>query len=156
MVNSLNVQTRRLLDAYPAIFLACHRRHLRDDESGRRLTEHQASILDHLSADRPATLSKLAEHMGVGRPTMSISVGKLSRAGYITRHRDKHDRRCIALLLTASGARVKEQNAVLDPALIQEMFRLMPARELETALQGIECLAKYSNLVLRRRKRERD
>jgi len=25
---------RRLLDAYPAIFLACHRQHVREDEAG--------------------------------------------------------------------------------------------------------------------------
>jgi len=30
---------RRLLDAYPAIFLACHRRHLREDEAGKAITE---------------------------------------------------------------------------------------------------------------------
>ena len=67
MLNSVDTQSRRLLDAYPAIFLACQRRHSRDDERGRAVTEHQASVLDHLSATEPVTLSKLAEHMGVGR-----------------------------------------------------------------------------------------
>jgi hypothetical protein len=40
--------------------------------------------------------------------------------------------------------------------LMREMLRLMPARELEAALQGIESLAKYAKIVLRRRKRGRD
>jgi hypothetical protein len=62
----LDSRIRRLLDAYPAIFIACHRRHLREDESGKTITEHQASVLDHLHPMRPTTLSKLAEHMGVG------------------------------------------------------------------------------------------
>jgi hypothetical protein len=51
---------RRLLDAYPAIFLACHRRHLREDETGKVITAHQASVLDHLHATRPTRPSKLA------------------------------------------------------------------------------------------------
>jgi hypothetical protein len=55
---------RRLLGAYPAIFLACHRQHVREDEAGKSVTEHQASVLDHLQVARPTTLSKLAEHMG--------------------------------------------------------------------------------------------
>jgi DNA-binding MarR family transcriptional regulator len=156
MLNSLDRQIRRLLDAYPAIFLACHRQHLRQDEAGNTITEHQASVLNHLHAAQPATLSKLAEHMGVSRSTMSITVARLVRDGYITRNRDQNDARCVGLLLTPTGVRIKEQNTVLDPELMTELFRLMPARELEPALRGIECLAKYSKILLRRRKRERD
>ena len=76
----LDSRIRRLLDAYPTVFLACHRRHLREDESGNAVTEHQASILDHLHVTRPARLSKLAEHMGLSRSTMSITVSRLIRA----------------------------------------------------------------------------
>jgi len=36
----LDSRIRRLLDAYPAIFLACHRQHGRDDETGKTITEH--------------------------------------------------------------------------------------------------------------------
>lgn len=147
---------RRLLDAYPAIFLACHRQHVREDEAGKAVTERQASVLNHLHATRPTTLSKLAEHMGVGRSTMSITVARLVRGGYISSNRDKNDARCIGLTLTPTGVRVKDQNTVLEPELVRAMFRSMPARELETALQGIECLAKYAKIMLRQRKRGRD
>jgi MarR family transcriptional regulator, organic hydroperoxide resistance regulator len=156
MVNPLDGQCRRLLDAYPAIFLACHRRHVRDDESGRQVTENQASVLDHLDRQRPITLSKLAEHMGVSRSTMSITVARLVRDGYIVRSRNESDGRTVSLRLTAAGTQVKEQNSVLDPELMRQMFRLMPTDEVETTLQGIESLAKYARILLRRRKRERD
>jgi DNA-binding MarR family transcriptional regulator len=156
MLNSLDSQSRRLLDAYPAIFLACHRQHVRQDERGKAITEHQASVLDHLHTDRPTTLSKLAEHMGVGRSSMSIVVSRLVRDGYITRRREKNDARSVGLLLTPAGERVKEQNSILDPELMKELFRLLPPRELETALQGVECLARYAKVLLRRRKRGHD
>jgi MarR family transcriptional regulator, organic hydroperoxide resistance regulator len=94
----LDSRIRRLLDAYPTIFLACHRRHVREDEGGRALTEHQASILDHLHPIRPTSLSRLAEHMGVGRSTMSITVARLVRGGYIVRRRDKNDKRSACLM----------------------------------------------------------
>ena len=147
---------RRLLDAYPAIFLACHRIHVRDDETGKLITERQASVLDHLHATHPTTLSRLAEHMGVGRSTMSIMVARLVRGGYIARSRDKDDARSVGLTLTPAGVRVKEQNTVLDPELVREMFRSMPDKELEAALQGIEDLAKYARIMLRQRKRGHD
>jgi len=152
----LDSRIRRLLDAYPTIFRACHRQHLRVDEAGNAITEHQASVLDHLDAKRATTLSKLAEHMGASRSTMSTTVGRLVRGGYVTGVRDKGDARCVGLTLTPTGAHVKEQNTVLEPASLKEMFRLMPAAELETALQGIECLAKYARILLRQRKRGRD
>jgi len=50
----------------------------------------------------------------------------------------------------------KEQNTVLEPELGREMFCSMPAGELETALQGIEYVAKYARLLLRQRKRGHD
>jgi DNA-binding MarR family transcriptional regulator len=152
----LDLRIRRLLEAYPTIFLACHRRHLRVDEAGKTITEHQASVLDHLHATRPTTLSKLAEHMGVSRSTMSITVARLVHGGYIVSCRDKKDARCVGLTLTQVGGRVKEQNTVLDPELLKEMLRLIPAAEQEGALRGIECLAKYAGILLRQRKRGHD
>jgi len=156
MLNKLDTPSRRLLDAYPAIYLACHRRHVRDDQRGKTITQHRASVLDHLDTVRPMTLSKLAEHMGVGRSTMSITVARLVRDGYIVRGRDEQDARRVGLILTSAGVSVKKQNSVLDPELMRQIFHLMPARELETALQGIECLAKYARIILQRRKRGHD
>jgi DNA-binding MarR family transcriptional regulator len=142
---------RRLLDAYPAIFLACHRRHLRSDAAGKPVTERQASVLDHLDPARPTTLSRLAEHMGVGLSSMSILVARLVRAGYVAQRRDASDSRRVALTLTPAGARIKADNAVLDPQLLRKMFALMPATEMESSLRGIESLAKYARILQRQR-----
>jgi DNA-binding MarR family transcriptional regulator len=152
----LDSRIRRLLDAYPAIFLACHRQHVREDDAGKAITEHQASVLNHLHAAKPTSVSKLAEHLGVGRSTMSITMARLARGGYIASSRDTKDARCVNLTLTPSGVRVKEANTVLDPELVREMFRRVPAGELETALRGIECIANYARVLLRQRKRGRD
>ena len=87
---------------------------------------------------------------------MSITVARLARAGYIASSRDKNDARCLGLTLTPAGVRVKEQNTVLEPELVRQMFRTMRPGELETALQGIEYIAKYAKILLRQRKRGRD
>lgn len=152
----LDSRIGRLLDAYPAIYLACHRRHLREDEAGSAITEHQASVLQHLHATRPTTLSRLAEHMGVGRSTMSITVARLTRAGYVASSRDKRDARCVSLTLRPAGVRATEENTALDTELVKKMFQRMPDAEVETALRGIECMAKYARLLLRERTRGRD
>jgi DNA-binding MarR family transcriptional regulator len=152
----LDSRIRRLLDAYPAIFLACHRRHVRQDAAGLRVTERQASVLDHLHPVRPTSLSQLAEHLGVGRSAMSIIVTRLVRQGYVAKVVGRQDSRRVDLTLTPSGAKIKEQNTILDPDLVMDMFRPMRAEQLEIALQGIERLAEYARILLRKRKRRLD
>jgi DNA-binding MarR family transcriptional regulator len=152
----LNLQIKRIMDAYPIIYLACHRRHVRGDGEGKTVSQHQASILSHLDISRPQNLSKLAEHMGVSRSTMSINVGRLITRGYVQSHADGSDRRRIGLTLTRKGQTVKEQNTVLDPELLKMMVGSIPAADLESALAGIECLAKYAGIMLKRRKRGYD
>ena len=56
---------REVLCLYPRIYFACHTRHVRDPQSGRLLSRHQASVLDHLDEIDPITLNGLARHMGV-------------------------------------------------------------------------------------------
>ena len=74
MPATFDAEIRRLFDAYPAIYLACHRRHVRDDETGALVTAHQAGILDHLDVKKPLTLSNLAEHLGIGRTSRFTSI----------------------------------------------------------------------------------
>ena len=89
----LHSQVDRLLEAYPAIYLACHRRHIRDDEGGQVMTDSQIRILNHLHDTRPVMLTTLARHLGVGRSAMSIAIAKLVRGGYVRRERAEQDRR---------------------------------------------------------------
>jgi len=129
---------------------------MRSDAAGNPLTEKQASVLNHLDAVRPTALSKLAEHMGVGRSAMSISVARLVRAGYVARRQDAQDRRSIGLTLTAAGRRIQEENTVLNRQFVRQMFKLMEPAEAERALAGMESLARAAGILLKRRRRERD
>ena len=141
----------RLLRTYPKIYLACHMRHVRDDETGRSLSPHLAGILDHLDRKDALTLSDLARHLDVTESTMSIQISKLERSGYVRRCRDAHDGRRTRIRLTTKGMRVKQQNSVLDPDLAREMISLLPARDAEAALHGIELLAEASEKLMRKR-----
>ena len=58
---------------YPRIYFACHTRHVRDPQSQRLLSRHQASILDHLDELDTTTVMDLAGHMGVTAATMSLA-----------------------------------------------------------------------------------
>jgi DNA-binding MarR family transcriptional regulator len=134
-----------VLDAYPRIYFACHRRHVYDAEQRRLVSAHQASILDHLDAVQSMVLSDLAKHMGVTASTMSLAVDRLEANGYVARERDAADRRRVRIRLTDAGVRVRRANSVLDPALVAEMLEQLPAAERRQALRGLQALARAAD-----------
>jgi MarR family transcriptional regulator, organic hydroperoxide resistance regulator len=136
---------RAVLDAYPRIYFACHRRHVRDPESGRVLSAHQASILDHLDEVESTTLAELARHMGVTASTMSLGIERLVRGGYVARERDPADRRRLELRLTEAGVRIRNQQSVLEPALVEAMLDRLSIEEHEDVLRGLRLLAKAAD-----------
>jgi DNA-binding MarR family transcriptional regulator len=134
-----------VLDAYPRIYFACHRRHVYDADQQRLVSAHQASILDHLDMVETTVLSDLARHMGVTASTMSLAIDRLERNGYVARERDAADRRRVRIRLTDAGVRVRRANSVLDPALVAEMLAQLPAVERREALRGLQTLARAAD-----------
>ena len=132
---------RQLMEHYPKIFFACHRRHVRDDARRRLLSAHQASILDHLDDVEPTSMTALAMHMGVTPSTMSLAVDRLQRGGYVVRDRDPLDARKVQLRLTRHGLRIKEKQSVLEPGEVRQMLGRLSAAQRRAALDGLALLA---------------
>src|SRR4026207_943938 len=103
-----------VMTLYPRIYFACHTRHVRDPQSQRILSRHQASILDHLDELAPTTVMDLAGHMGVTAATMSLAIDRLDRKGYVVRLRDAKDRRRVHVRLASAAARGRAASAVVD------------------------------------------
>ncbi len=133
---------RRLMELYPRIFFACHTRHVRDPKTKQTLSARQASILDHLDAVEPLPLMALAKHMGVTPSTMSLSIERLVRLGYVRRTRDGKDARRIALRLSPAGERVREANSVLAPARVRGLLGQLSPHERTKAIDGLALLAR--------------
>lgn len=133
---------RRLMSLYPRIYFACHTRHVRDPQSGRLLSRHQASVLDHLDEIEPTTLNDLARHMGVTAATMSLTIDRLEGKGYVVRLRDTADRRRVQLRLTSAGVRIRQASSVLDPARVEALVARLTDIERAEALRGLALLAR--------------
>jgi DNA-binding MarR family transcriptional regulator len=136
---------RQLMEYYPRIYFACHRRHVRDPKSRRVLSAHQGSILDHLDAREPVMLLELARHMGVTPSTMSLQVEQLVRKGYVTRERDRKDGRRLMLRLSSGGVRVREANSVLDTERVSKMLARLSPDERAAGIAGLALLAKAAS-----------
>src|ERR1051325_9718168 len=103
-------EVETVLRCYPQIYFACHRRHVRDEQTAAVLSAHQASVLDHLDDVESTSLLGLAGHMGVTASTMSLTVDRLERGGYVTRERSTADKRRGDVRLTPAGVRIKRQH----------------------------------------------
>jgi DNA-binding MarR family transcriptional regulator len=145
----MKVDVETVLECYPQIYFACHRRHVRDEQSQAVLSAHQASVLDHLDDVEGTSLLDLAKHMGVTASTMSLTVDRLERGGYCTRERSQADKRRVDLRLTASGVRIKRQQKVLEPELVQAMLARLDERKRKQALRGLELLAEAAVEMVR-------
>jgi DNA-binding MarR family transcriptional regulator len=130
-----------VMRCYPQIYFACHRRHVRDEKTGEVMSQHQASVLDHLDDTEGTGLFDLARHMGVTASTMSLTVDRLERGGWVTRERSKRDARRVELRLTEAGVRIKKQQKVLEPALVDAMLGRLEEGKRKKALRGLELLA---------------
>ncbi|HWC96554.1 MAG TPA: MarR family transcriptional regulator [Candidatus Sulfopaludibacter sp.] len=137
-----------VLRCYPQIYFACHRRHVRDSKTKAVLSAHQASVLDHLDDREGTSLLELARHMGVTASTMSLMVDRLERGGYVRRERSHEDGRRVDLRLTPAGVRIKKQQNVLEPELVQAMLANLDASRRERALAGLQLLAEAAQELM--------
>ena len=137
-----------LLRAYPRIYFACHRRHVRDPQTRRVLSAHQASVLDHLDEVDGVALMDLARHMGVTAGTMSVGIERLVRKGYVRRTRGVADQRRVELRLTEAGVRIRSQQSVLEPELVSALLAELSAAERVEALHGLDLLARAAEEMM--------
>jgi DNA-binding MarR family transcriptional regulator len=134
-------EVETVLCCYPQIYFACHRRHVRDQKTNSVMSAHQAGILDHLDDVESTSLLELARHMGVTASTMSLTVDRLERGGYVRRARSKDDGRRVDLRLTPAGVRIKRQQKVLEPDLVAGVLALLDVKDRRRALRGLELFA---------------
>ena len=133
---------KQVMALYPRIYFACHTRHVRDPQTHRLLSRHQASILDHLDDVEPTTLNDLARHMGVTAGTMSLAIDRLERKGYVVRLRDTADRRRVQLRLTTGGVRLRQASSVLDAARVEALVARLDGGDRDAAIHGLALLAR--------------
>jgi DNA-binding MarR family transcriptional regulator len=141
----VNAAIDQLLRDYPRIYFACHARHRRDPRSRARISENQASVLDHLDAAAAIALKDLARHMGVTPATMSVVVDRLVRAGYVLRARDRRDARRVRLRLSAAGIRMKQAAQVLEPERVAALLARLSTGERADAMRGLALLARAAD-----------
>jgi DNA-binding MarR family transcriptional regulator len=137
----LDAQVEAVLAAYPTLHTAWRRRSVRDQATGRRLSNHQAGILEHLDPATPVAAGDLARRLGVTPATISIQLARLVRLRLVMREKDSADGRRVLLRLTEAGARIRSQRSLLDPERVRAALALLDGEARSAAVAGLRTLA---------------
>jgi DNA-binding MarR family transcriptional regulator len=139
MLDELVYEIQRL---YPQIYLACHVDHVRATSTEWKLSSRDSSILSHLDRDRGMSPRELAAHLGVAASTLSATIARLVRLGYITNEALAGDKRQRELRLTSKGAQAMASTSVLDADRVRAVLQRMTKEERNAAVKGLAFFAR--------------
>ena len=137
----LDAQVEAILAAYPTLHAAWRRRGVQDQATGRRVSNHQAGILEQLDPAAPITVGELAQRLGVTPATISIQLARLVRLRLVVRETDPGDGRRVRIRLSEAGARMRNLRSLLDPERVRAALARLEEPEREAAVAGLRALA---------------
>ena len=115
-----------LLDSVPPVMRVIRNEMRR--QSKPELSVPQFRVLSYLNRNPGASLSAVADHIGLTRPAMSILVDGLVNRKLVTRETDPNDRRRLTLALTRAGlTRYAEARQRTQAQLATRLATLSPA-----------------------------
>jgi DNA-binding MarR family transcriptional regulator len=101
----------------------------------------QLKVLFSLYYRGPATVGALAGKMGVKLPTVSATLERLVRAGYVAREADPEDRRMVINLLTPEGTALVERLREERRARVDQALGRLTAAQIDLLQEGLSALA---------------
>ncbi len=131
---------RRILEVVPRGMRVLRQEMRR--EVGSRLSVPQFRALAFLGRTPGASLSAVAEFMGVAAATASAMVERLVRRRLVMRKGDPHERRRVMLALTPRGATLLDRAHAHARARVVERLAGFTASDLVALAQGLASLAR--------------
>lgn len=113
--------------------------------STEQLTFSQLKLLKLVARTEAYNISEVAAFMGVSNAAASKAVDRLVRRKLLRRTESEGDRRAVELAVTDEGRRILEQYDAVTTRTLGEIFRDVPADELEQAAGLLDRLS--ANLV---------
>jgi DNA-binding MarR family transcriptional regulator len=104
------------------------------------VTNAQLFLLQQLSAAGPCSLGELAALAHTQPSTVSLVIGRLQRAGLVTRVRAADDRRRAVIALTDAGRRLVRRAPTTTTARLLQAVRALDARHAKQLVHGLKPL----------------
>lgn len=132
---------------YPQIYVACHDDHIRAGSTEWRVSSQDASVLVHLDRQAGIRPSALARHLGVAASTLSATISRLEKLGYLSSTPAAADKRQRELKLTARGAEAISATSVLNAEKVGALMKKLTPDERRAAVKGLALLARAAREI---------
>jgi DNA-binding MarR family transcriptional regulator len=100
----------------------------------------QLKAIGLLTERRQSTVGGLAKAIGISEPSASILVDKLVQRGLVARETDPADRRRTLVIPTEAGDGLMERLRQIKDDRVRAWLALMPERDVQALLQGLDAL----------------
>jgi MarR family transcriptional regulator for hemolysin len=137
-MEKLDECARQLLDTAPQIMRSI-RAEMRSHR-GHDLSIPQFRTLTFIHQNPEASLSPLAEHLGLTLPSTSKLVDGLVNEKIISRRESKEDRRKLTLALTKNGEDILRAARGATQNRLKDILHELPADELSVILRALNLL----------------
>lgn len=113
-MNDLREQIRAMQDDLLALVDIINNQHKGgvDFGTGHRLYPAEIHTIQAIGDEPEITVTKLAERMGVSKPTISERINKLAKKGLVSRGAKPDDTKAVTLNLTRTGWIARERHEV--------------------------------------------
>lgn len=109
------------------------------------LTVKEMHAIDAITIHSNLTLSQVANKLHLSRATITATVDRLVRKGYVERIRDEKDRRVIHLKLTKKGRLLYRAYHAYHNMMVKSFLQNLDEKELKTIYQAFTNLEKFVN-----------
>ena len=106
------------------------------------LTVPQFRALIFVSHSENASLSEMAEHLGLSLPATSRMVESLVKRGWILRQNRSNDRRCVSLSLTTRGTAVLRAAVESTQVSLSARLKSLSPKELSAISEAMRILSR--------------
>ncbi len=134
MFGSAEECARQVLEIVPLV-MAAIRTEIRSHR-GSELSVPQFRVLIFLNRHEGASLSDIAEYLGLTLPSMSKMIDGLLARNMVTRQMHSEDRRRVTLALTALGRQTMQSAYQATESRLAERLVVLPAAERRIIIRG--------------------
>ncbi len=106
----------------------------------RSLTMAQLHVLHYLYEKEKGTMGELSTYAKVKMPTMTDTVNRLVKLGYVKRNHSESDRRNVVISTTAKGKEVIESHRTHNMGHLDKFMKTLEINERDTMIKVIRQL----------------
>ncbi len=98
---------------------------------------HMLEAVRQAGGGEGATISALSEMLSIRLPSVTLSVNKLERKGFVTKHKDPADGRVVKVMLSREGGKAERAHRYFHRKMVREIVEMMDEEEKRTLMRSI-------------------